>query len=127
MTPIEAAIVTAYTTFLCGSFENFHKYAEEKLSRKIYTHEFVGANVWIELEKLSKGDFMNLKVDDVCEWSRESCEICDPALINPLIDEDGLYLFIDKDRIMTGYSDDCTFEKSESVKINYCPMCGREI
>ena len=41
--------------------------------------------------------------------------------------EDGLYLFIDKDRLFAGYSDECTFEKSESVKINYCPMCGRKL
>ena len=105
MTPIEAAIVTAYTTFLCGSFENFHKYAEEKLSRKIYTHEFVGANVWIELEKLSKGDFMNLKVDDVCEWSRESDDV---------------------------WRSDCgllwEFDNEETPKannMNYCPQCGK--
>ena len=58
---------------------------------------------------------------------QEPCEYCNPAFINPFIDDDGLYLFIDKDRLMTGYSDECTFEKCESVKINYCPMCGREM
>ena len=31
---------------------------------------------------------------------------CDPALVNPFIDEDGLYLFIDKDRLFAGYSDE---------------------
>ena len=58
---------------------------------------------------------------------QEPCEYCDPELINPFIDDDGLYLFIDKDRLMTGYTDECTFEKSESVKINYCPACGRKM
>ena len=58
---------------------------------------------------------------------QEPCVYCNPAFINPFIDDDGLYLFIDKDRLMTGYSDECTFEKSESIKINYCPMCGRKL
>ena len=58
---------------------------------------------------------------------QEPCEYCDPKLINPFIDDDGLYLFIDKNRIFAGYSDGCTFEKSESIKINYCPMCGRKL
>ena len=63
-----------------------------------------------------------------CECtSQELCEYCDPALVNPFIDEDGLYLFIDKDRLFAGYSDECTFEKSESVKINYCSACGRKL
>lgn len=58
---------------------------------------------------------------------QEPCEYCNTSLINPFIDDDGLYLFIDKDRLMTGYTDECTFEKSESIKINYCPMCGRKM
>ena len=58
---------------------------------------------------------------------QEPCEYCDPALVNPFIDEDGLYLFVDKDRLMTGYSDECTFEITESLKINYCPACGRKM
>ena len=58
---------------------------------------------------------------------QEPCVYCNPAFINPFIDDDGLYLFIDKDRLMTGYSDECTFEKSESIKINYCPMCGGKL
>ena len=67
-----------------------------------------------------------MEVDCISE-PKEPCEYCNPAFVNPFIDDDGLYLFIDKDRIMTGYSDECTFEKCESVKINYCPMCGREM
>ena len=58
---------------------------------------------------------------------QEPCEYCNPAFINLFIDDDGLYLFIDKDRLFAGYSDECTFEKSESVKINYCPACGRKM
>ena len=61
------------------------------------------------------------------EELQEPCEYCNPAFINPFIDDDCLYLFIDKDRLFAGYSDECTFEKCESVKINYCPMCGREM
>lgn len=57
---------------------------------------------------------------------QEPCEYCNPKSINPFIDDDGLYLFIDKNRIFAGYSDGCTFENCESTQINYCPMCGRK-
>jgi hypothetical protein len=67
-----------------------------------------------------------MEVDCISE-PKEPCEYCNPAFVNPFIDEDGLYLFIDKDRLFAGYSDECTFEKSESVKINYCPACGRKM
>ena len=81
---------------------------------------------------LARIKFEGLGIDPK-DWGKskralqEPCEYCDPKLINPFVDQDGLYLFIDKDRIMTGYSDECTFEKSESVKINYCPACGRKM
>lgn len=58
-----------------------------------------------ELEKLSKGDFMNLEVDDVCEWSRESDDV---------------------------WRSDCgllwEFDNEETPKannMNYCPQCGK--
>lgn len=67
MTPREAAIVTAYTTLLCGSFDGFHAYAEEKLGRPIYTHEMAGHTFWIDLKEASKEDFMNLTVEEEAE------------------------------------------------------------
>ena len=69
-----------------------------------------------------------MEYSEKCKFaSLEPCEYCNTSLINPFIDDDGLYLFVDKNRIFAGYSDGCTFENSESVKINYCPMCGRKM
>lgn len=105
MTPREAAIVTAYTNYLCGSFDSFHAYAEEKLGRPVYSHEMVGPTFWIALEEASKEDFMNFKVDEKCEWSRESDDV---------------------------WRSDCgllwEFDNEETPKannMNYCPQCGK--
>ena len=105
MTPREAAIVTAYTTYLCGSFDSFRAYAEEKLGRPVYSHEMVGPTFWIALEEASKDDFLNLKVDEKCEWSRESDDV---------------------------WRSDCgllwEFDNEETPKannMNYCPQCGK--
>ena len=83
-------------------------------------------------QELATIKFEGLGIDPK-DWGKskrelqEPCEYCDPALVNPFVDDDGLYLFIDKDRLFAGYSDECTFEKIESVKINYCPACGRKM
>lgn len=60
MTRKECAIVSAYTGILCGSFNDFHKYAEELMGRPIWTHEFVNKDLTNELKRLSKNDFCNL-------------------------------------------------------------------
>ena len=105
MTPREAAIVTAYTTYLYGSLDSFHAYTEEKLGRPVYSHEMVGPTFWIALEEASKDDFLNLKVDEKCEWSRESDDV---------------------------WRSDCgllwEFDNEETPKannMNYCPQCGK--
>ena len=56
----EAAIVSAYTGFLCGSFSDMHKYAEELFERPVFSHEFGNKQVAEKLKKLSKDDFVNL-------------------------------------------------------------------
>ena len=105
MTPKEAAIVTAYTTYLCGSFDSFHAYAEEKLGRPVYSHEMAEPAFWLVLADASKEDFLNLKVDEKCEWSRESDDV---------------------------WRSDCgllwEFDNEETPKannMNYCPQCGK--
>ena len=57
----------------------------------------------------------------------KNCEFCEPKNAKRLVEEIGLYLFIEKDYLIAGYSDMCTFESNESIKINYCPMCGRKL
>lgn len=60
MTKRECAIVSAYTGILCGDFNEFHKYIEEKMGRPIYTHELADKTLWEVIKELSKEDFCNL-------------------------------------------------------------------
>jgi len=39
MTKREAAIVSAYTGILIGSFSDLHQYIEEIMKRPVWTHE----------------------------------------------------------------------------------------
>jgi len=59
----DAAIVSAYTGFLCGKFSEMHKYTEELFERSVFTHEFGSEDFVKELKKLSKDDFVNLSKD----------------------------------------------------------------
>lgn len=56
----EAAIVTAYTGILAGSFSVFHEYAEKLLNRPIQTFEFAEREIWEKLKELSRDDFVKL-------------------------------------------------------------------
>lgn len=75
MTKREAAIVSAYTGYLIGSFSDFHAYAEEIFGRPIFTHEF--PSIVEELKEKSKKDFMSIKVtekEEPPEWLYQ-CDI----------------------------------------------------
>lgn len=58
LTPEQAAIVSAYTGYLVGSFRDMHEYAERKLGRSIWTHQF--PSVSDELREAAKSDFIAL-------------------------------------------------------------------
>lgn len=60
MTKREAAIVSAYTGFLCGTFHDMHGYAEELFGRPVFTHEFADRAIAAKLKELSKPDFVAL-------------------------------------------------------------------
>lgn len=60
MTNREAAIITAYTGILIGSMSCFHKYAEKKFCRPVFTHEMADKKFWDTLKKMSRQDFMEL-------------------------------------------------------------------
>ena len=60
----EAAIVTAYTGFLIGSFRDAHEYMQKILKRPLYTHELAIKEIWDEIRDESKEDFLNIKVED---------------------------------------------------------------
>ena len=58
LTKEQAAILGAYTGVCCGSFADFQKYAQEKLGRPIWTHQFASKALWAELKEASKTDFL---------------------------------------------------------------------
>lgn len=62
MTKRESAIVSAYTGYLIGDFDDFHTYAEEIMGRSVCTHEF--PYIADELKDKSKKDFMSIEVED---------------------------------------------------------------
>lgn len=63
MTKQEAAIVSAYTGFLCGEFNAMHEYIEKVLDRPVFTHELSSTIVIDEIHKKTKSDFCNLMVE----------------------------------------------------------------
>ena len=60
----EAAIVTAYTGRLIGSFSDFHEYVEEVFERPVFTHELGDRRITDKLKELSKPDFISIPVDE---------------------------------------------------------------
>jgi len=62
MTKREAAIVSAYTGIMLGSFADMHEYAEELFGRPVFTHEFGSKDVVDQLKELAKPDFIGLSV-----------------------------------------------------------------
>ena len=63
MTKREAAIVSAYTGVLTGSFSDMHKYVEEIMGDSIPTSAF-GRRVFAEhVKEKSKDDFLAIEVD----------------------------------------------------------------
>ena len=62
MTKREAAIVSAYTGFLIGSFGDMHKYVEEIMGRPVFTHEMGYKKIADEIREKSKNDFIQIRV-----------------------------------------------------------------
>lgn len=56
LTTEQGAIVSAYTGYLACSFSALHAYAERKLGRPIWTHQFPA--IAEELREASKSDFI---------------------------------------------------------------------
>ena len=62
MTKREAAIVSAYTGIMIGSFADMDEYAEELFGRPVWTHEFGTKEVVSKLKELAKPDFIGISV-----------------------------------------------------------------
>lgn len=60
MTKEEKLIVSAYTGILMTDFNDLHEYAEKKLDRPIFTHEFAEESTVNELKEVVKEDFLKL-------------------------------------------------------------------
>jgi hypothetical protein len=58
----EAAIVSAYTGFLCGNFADMHEYVEEVFGYPIFTHQFGDKEFFDQIHEKTKNDFINLKI-----------------------------------------------------------------
>lgn len=63
MTKREAAIVSAYTGILAGSFSEMHKYIEEIMERPVWTHELANEKIVEEIKKRSREHFIQIKVE----------------------------------------------------------------
>lgn len=62
ITKREAAIISAYTGYLIGEFDEMHKYIQEKLERPVWTHEMASAELWEEIREKAKPDFISIEV-----------------------------------------------------------------
>ena len=60
LTREQAAIIGAYTGICCGPFADMHEYAEKKLGRPIWTHQFANKTLMRELAAAAKDDFVAL-------------------------------------------------------------------
>lgn len=60
LTEEQAAIMMAFTGISCGPFELFHKYAQEKLDRPVFTHEFAKEELMAEIKEASREDFLSI-------------------------------------------------------------------
>lgn len=63
ITKREAAVISAYTGFLLGEFDDLHGYIEEKLGRPVWTHELASEQLCEEIKTLALSDFMSLPVE----------------------------------------------------------------
>lgn len=59
----EAAIISAYTGVLIGTFDVLHKYIEEIMGRPVFTHELAEEEIFNKIKEFSKDDFMNIKIE----------------------------------------------------------------
>jgi hypothetical protein len=60
ITKRDLAVLTAYTGYMFGEFQNFHSYAEEIVGYPILTHQFGDKQIDEKLHELSKEDFLKL-------------------------------------------------------------------
>ena len=65
MTKSDALLVTAYTGTLFCDFADFHKFAEARLGRTIFTHEMGFTLFWDEMKRNVSDDVLTM-IKSVC-------------------------------------------------------------
>lgn len=60
LTKEQAAIIGAYTGFMCGPFSDIHEYAERIMGRPCWTHEFGDEEFAGKLRDAARDDFFSL-------------------------------------------------------------------
>ena len=60
LTRRQSAILGAFTGISCGPFEAVHEYAEKKLGRPVWTHEFASKERVAELKEAAREDFLSI-------------------------------------------------------------------
>jgi hypothetical protein len=56
----EAAIVSAYTGYLIGSFTDMHEYVETLFGRPVFTHEFGDSMFAEQIRNKARQDYVDL-------------------------------------------------------------------
>ena len=67
LTKEQAAILGAFTGITFGPFSGIHEYAEKKLGRPIFTHEFAREDLMAELKLAAYEDFLSVCVEQESE------------------------------------------------------------
>lgn len=60
LTKEQAAIIGAYTGFICGPFSDIHEYAAKILGRNVWTHEFASEEFMESLKVAACEDFVSI-------------------------------------------------------------------
>jgi hypothetical protein len=60
LTSEQAAIIGAFTGFLCGPFDELHAYIERVMERPVWTHEMAAEGWGDVLQEAARADFMSL-------------------------------------------------------------------
>ena len=60
LTSEQAAIVGAFTGYLCGPFSDMHAYIERIMERPVWTHEMADKAVMEKIREAAKPDFLAL-------------------------------------------------------------------
>jgi hypothetical protein len=65
LTKEQAAIIGAFTGYLCGPFSDMHEYVEKIMERPVWTHEMGNKEIMEEIKKRAKADFLEIVAEEI--------------------------------------------------------------